>query len=38
MGVRSGFAGRPIKIANFEEEFRAFEKAESYAQWVFFYR
>lgn len=38
MGVRSRFEGRPIKIANFSDEFRAFENQESYAQWVFFYR
>lgn len=38
MGVRSRHEGRPLKIANFPDEFSAFEKQESYSQWIFFYR
>ena len=38
MGVRSRFEGRPIKIANFPDEFRTFEGQTTYAEWVFFYR
>ena len=38
MGVHSRFEGTPIKIAEFPEEFRAFENQQSYSQWIFFYR